>query len=145
MRPILGGLLGFCLLMWGGVASAALPKDKADAPDVVTATVQKVTTSEDRYDNGLVVTKHIAVIKIETVERTTQRTVQNKGQVLKAGDTVTVYWSQATRPSTGTVGHVYSVHEKEVIRAWLHPACNCADFFPIDNASAIETISRQKP
>src|ERR1700736_3513195 len=53
------------------VAAAAPPKEKDDAPEVVTGTVQRIEVSEDKYDDGRVVTKHTAILKVETVERTT--------------------------------------------------------------------------
>jgi hypothetical protein len=138
MRPTLLVLLVLVLFVGATISPAAPPKDKEDAPDVVTGTVQKLTTSVDKYEDGRVVTKHTALVKVETVERTT---VDN-GKVIKAGDTITVRWGCVTWPSQ-TIGHTYDVSEKATIRAWLGRQCGGEGFYVIDNAEGIETLARQ--
>src|SRR5262249_2353613 len=95
MHPTLQVLLGLILFMGASVAAAAPPKDKEDPPDVVPGTVQKLTTSVDQYDDGRVVTKHTALVTVETVERTTP----DSGRVIKAGETITVRWDRVTWPT----------------------------------------------
>ncbi|HJZ53778.1 MAG TPA: hypothetical protein VKE74_02410 [Gemmataceae bacterium] len=142
MRSTLRVLLGLVLVVWVGVASAAPPKDKDDAPEVVTGTLQQLTCSVDRYEDGRVVTKYVAVLKVEKVERTTT----DNNRVVKDGDVLTLRWSHLTWRDGTSGGHTYSVHEKDVVRAWLARHCGPGNiFYPIDNASALEKISGQKP
>lgn len=122
------------------VGGAAPPKDKGDAPEVVTGTLLQLTNSINRYEDGRVVTKYVAVLKVEKVERTTP----DNNRVVKVGDSVTLRWSRVTfRDGTVRGGHTYSVHEKDVVRAWLARLCGGGDFYPIDNVGALETISGQ--
>jgi hypothetical protein len=138
MRRILQVLLVVIVTSVGGAfSSAAPPKDKDDAPDVVIGIVQKLTTSEDKYDDGRVVTKHTALVKVQVVQKATP----DSSRVVKVGDTITVRWSQVTRPS-GSTGYTYDVREKESIRAYLMRQCGCEGFCTIDNATAIENLDR---
>jgi len=142
MRSTLRVLLGLVLVVWVGVASAAPPKDKDDAPEVVTGTLQQLTSSVDRYEDGRVMTKYVAVLKVEKVERTTP----DNNRVVKEGDVLTLRWSHLTRKDGSSAGHTYSVHEKDAVRAWLARHCGPGNnFYPIDNTSALEEISGQKP
>jgi hypothetical protein len=138
MRPTLQVLLVLVLFLGTTAAGAAPPKDKEDAPDVVTGTVQQLTTSVDKHEDGRVVTKHTALVKVETVERTT---VDN-GRVIKAGDTITVRRGRVTWPSQ-TVGHTYDVEENATIRAYLGRQCGGEGFYVIDNADGIKKLDRQ--
>jgi hypothetical protein len=138
MRRALQVLLVLVLFMGTTLAAAAPPKDMKDAPEVVTGTVQKLTSSVDTYEDGRVVTKHTALVKVETVERTT---VDN-GRVIRAGDTITVRWGLVTWPSQ-TVGHTYDVKEKATIRAYLGRQCGGEGFYVIDNADGMEKLDRQ--
>src|SRR5262249_5787861 len=122
-------LLLLVLFMGATRAAAAPPKDKEDASEVVTGTVKKLTTSVDNYEDGRVVTKHTALVKVETVERTT---VDN-GRVIRAGGTITVRWGRVTWPSR-TTGHTYDVKEKAAIRAWPARQCGGEGFSVLDNA-----------
>jgi hypothetical protein len=140
MRAILQGLFVLLLLtVMNVVAIAELPKEKDDALDVVTGTVQKLTVDEDKYDDGRVVTKYTALVKVETVEKTTL----DNNRLIKAGETITVLWSQLVRPS-GTVGYAYDVKEKAAIRAYLFPRCGGNGYVTIDNRYAIETIEKTR-
>ena len=121
MRPTLQALLGIVLFMGATLAPAAPPKDKEDAPDVVTGTVQKLTTSVDQYEDGRAVTQHTALVKVEAVERTTL----DNGRVIKAGDTITVRWKRLTWASR-TVGYTYDVNENATIRVYLARQCGGA-------------------
>jgi hypothetical protein len=138
MRPTLQVLLVLVLFMGATAAGAAPPKDKEDAPDVVAGTVQQLTTSVDKYEDGRVVTKHSALVKVETVERTTA----DNGRVIKAGDTITVRWGRVTWPSRA-VGHTYDVQEKATVRAFLARQCGGEGFYVIDNADGLETLDGQ--
>jgi hypothetical protein len=138
MRPTIQGL--FVLVLFaaaGAVAKAELPKDKEDAPDVVTGILQKLDVSEDKYDDGRVVTKYTAEVKVETVEKTTL----DNNRVIKAGDTITVRWDHLVW-SSRTTGYAYDVKEKETIRAYLFPRCGGDGYVVIDNRYAIEKIER---
>jgi hypothetical protein len=138
MRAILQGLFVLILLMIGvNFGTAAPPKDKDDAPDVFIGIVQELTMEEVKYDDGRVVTKHTALVKVQFVQKATP----DSYRVVKVGDTITVRWSQVTRPS-GTVGHKFDVREKESIRAYLMRQCGGEGFLPIDNATAIENLDR---
>jgi hypothetical protein len=133
MCPTLRVLLVLNLFLGATAAGAAPPKDKKDAPDVVTGTVQQLTTSVDKYEDGRVVTKHTALLKVEAVERTT---IDN-GRVLKAGTTITVRWKRVAWPPR-TTGHTYDVSEKATIRAYLARECGGEGFYVIDNPEGIE-------
>ena len=135
MRPTPRVLPALALLVGAAAAAAAPPKDKGDAPDVVTGTVQTLTASVDRYEDGRVVTRHTASVKVGAVERATA----DNGRVVKAGDTITVRWARVTRPS-GAVGHTYDVQEKAAIRAYLTRQCGGEGFYVIDNAGGIEAL-----
>src|SRR5262249_28096257 len=128
MRPILQPLLVLVVLMVGGAfGTAAPPKDKDDAPDVFIGIVQELTMDEAKYDDGRVVTKHTALVKVQFVQKATP----DSRRVVKVGDTITVRWSQVTRPS-GTIGHTFDVREKESIRAYLMRQCGGEGFCTID-------------
>jgi hypothetical protein len=116
--------------------TAAPPKEKADAPEVVTGTVQTLNTAVDRYEDGRVVTKWTAVVTVAIVEHTTP----DGGRVVKYGDTITIRWSILTAPGR-SVGHRHDVHEGAIIRGWLARRCGGGDFYPIDNAQAIEQLA----
>jgi hypothetical protein len=136
MRPTIQGLLVLVLFAAAGaVATAELPKDRADAPDVVTGTVRKLDVSEDKYDDGRVVTSYTALVKVETVEKTTR----DNNRIIKPDDTITVRWGQVIRTS-GSVGYSYDVKEKAAIRAYLFPRCGGDGYVTIDNRYAIEKI-----
>ena len=142
MRTTLRVLLGLVLVVWVGVAGAAPPKDKDDAPEVVTGTLQELTSTVDRYEDGRVITKYVAVLKVEKVERTTP----DNNRVLKDGDVLTLRWSHVMRKDGSSASHTYGVLEKDTIRAWLARYCGPGNnFYPIDNAGALEKISGQKP
>jgi hypothetical protein len=135
MRPIFQGLLVLILLIGSTTAAAKLPKDRAEAPEVITGTVLEVSARADRYDDGRVVTKHTATIKVHAVERTTP----DKGRTVKAGDTITVYWSRVewARGTPRAIGHIYDVRQFAAVRAYLHRQCGGEGFFVIDNAQAL--------
>ena len=138
MRAILRGLFVLILPMIGvNFGTAAPPKDKDDAPDVFIGLVQELTMDQDKYDDGRVVTKHTALVKVQFVQKTTP----DSSRVVKVGDTITVRWSQVTR-SSGTIGHTFDVREKESIRAYLMRHCGGEGFCTIDNATAIENLDR---
>ena len=139
MRPTLQGL--FVLILFLGAASAAakLPKDKAEAPDVITGTVLQVSAREDKYDDGRVITKHTATIKVHTVERTTP----DKARTVKAGDTITVYWSRVAWRARA-IGHIFEVREFAAVRAYLHRQCGGEGFFVIDNAQGLAMLETAK-
>jgi len=138
MRSTIQVLLVLALFMGTTVAAAAPPKDKEDAPDVVTGRVRQITTSVDEYEDGRVVTKHTALVLVLTVERTTP----DNNRVVKAGDTITVRWERVTWPSRA-VGHTYDVKEKAFIRAWLARQCGGEGFYVIDNPDGIEAVVSQ--
>jgi hypothetical protein len=141
MRSTLRVLLVLAPVAWVGVAGAAPPKEKDDAPEVVTGTLQKLESTVDRYEDGRVITSYTAVLKVDKVERTTT----DNNRIVKDGDTLTLSWSHARRDGS-TAGHAYSVHNDDVVRAWLARYCGPGqNFYPIDNANAIERISGQKP
>jgi hypothetical protein len=138
MRAIIQAL--FVLVLFaavGAVATAELPKEKDDALDVVTGTLQKLDVDEDRYDDGRVVTKYTAQLKVDTVEKTTL----DNNRIIKAGDTITVLWSRLTGPS-GNTGYSYDVQEKAPVRAYLFPRCGGNGYVTIDNRYALEKIAR---
>jgi hypothetical protein len=139
MRPTFQGLLVLVLFMISTAAGAKLPKDKDEAPDVITGTVLQVSAREDRYDDGRVITKHTATIKVHTVEKTTA----DKARTVKAGDTITVYWSHVAWPARAT-GHIYAVREFAAVRAYLHRQCGGDGFFVIDNAQGIAMLGAAK-
>ena len=135
MRLTFQVLLVLVLFTGAIAAGAAPPKDKEDAPEVITGSVQQLTTSVDNYEDGRVVTNHTALVKVETGERTT---IDN-GRVLKAGGTITVRWGRVTWPSR-TTGHTYDVKEKAAIRAGPARQCGGEGFYVIDNADGIENL-----
>jgi hypothetical protein len=138
MRLTIQGLLVLVLFAAASVvATAALPKEKEEANDVVTGTVQKLTVDEDRYDDGRVVTRYTALVKVEMVEKTTP----DNNRIIKTGDTISIRWSHLTR-SSGTIGYTYDVTEKAAIRAYLFPRCGGDGYVLIDNRYAIEKIDK---
>jgi hypothetical protein len=129
------------LFLGSGITStvlAAPPKEKDDAPEVVTGSVQRMDVSEDKYDDGRVVTKHTLILKVETVERTTL----DQNRVVRAGDTITVRWSRVDW-SSKTTGHRYDVNEKATVRAYLARQCGGEGFYVIDNAGGIEMVTSE--
>jgi hypothetical protein len=138
MRATLQGLFVLILVFMGAkLGTAAPPTDKDDAPDIVIGIVQKLTISEDKYDDGRVVTKHTALVKVQVVQKTTP----DSSRVVKVGDTITVRWSRVDRPSK-TTGHTYDVQEKASVRAFLMRQCGGEGFRTIDHATAIENLDK---
>src|SRR5271169_1558572 len=89
-------ILVVILFLGSGISStvsAAPPKEKDDAPEVVVGTLQRIEVSEEKHDDR-VITKHTAILKVETVERTTM----DQLRVVRAGDTITVRWSRVDWP-----------------------------------------------
>ncbi len=139
MRPTFQGLLALVLFLVTASASAKPPKDRADAPDVITGTVLDVSAREDSYGDGRVVTKHTATVKVHAIEKTTP----DKARVVRAGDTITVYWSRVAWPARAT-GHTYDVRKFAAVRAYLHRQCGGEGFFVIDNAQALVPLGAPK-
>jgi hypothetical protein len=141
MRSTLRVLLVLALVAWVGVAGAAPPKEKDEATEVVTGTLQKLESSVEEFADGRVVTKYTAVIKVVTVERATSN------RDVKEGDTINLRWNHLTRRNGGPgTGHTYSVHDDDLVRAWLAPHCGPGkNFYPIDNDGALKRISGRKP
>jgi hypothetical protein len=94
--------------------------------------LQRIEVTEEKYDDR-VITKHTAILKVESVERTTL----DQNRVVRAGDTITVRWSRVDWPSK-TAGHRYDVKEKAI--AYLARQCGGERFYVIDNANGIETL-----
>jgi hypothetical protein len=140
MHPTLRVLLVLTLVLRAGAAGAQPPKEKEDAPEVVTGVVKKYTTDVNSYEDGRVITKYTIVLKVETVERTTPDSNRN----LKEGDTITIRWSTVQR-SGEIVGYSYDVKEGRIVRAWLARYCGSPDFYIIHNAKGLEKIPPHKP
>src|SRR5262245_21745035 len=102
------------LLTVGLLPAERPPQDQRIATDVVTGTVEKLTTKESAFGGDGVRTDFTATVKVDKVER---------GENVKPGGTIKVTWFHVTkRPSRllpAAYGHGYGVKEKDAIRAYL--------------------------
>jgi hypothetical protein len=90
------------------------PQSREKAKRVVTATVKKITTKEDSYGGDGVITHYTAELLVDSVE---------KGDAVKAGDTISVTWfhrtKRASKQLVGAFGHGYDIAEKDQAKFWL--------------------------
>src|SRR5262249_38273601 len=126
------------LLTFSAIVRAERPtQPKKDATDVVTGTVQKVSTSDEKFGGDGVLTNYTAEVKVDKVEM---------GKDVKADDTIAVHWFHVTKRPTkafpGAYGHKYDIKEKSAVRAYLIKRGEGKGFSVIYNAEGIEKLDK---
>jgi hypothetical protein len=135
MRSILRCFTALALLLALTVAARAErpTQPKKDATLIVTGTVQKVESANEKFGGDGVLTKYTAQVKVDKVE---------KGKDAKPGDTIDVHWFQVTKRPTlafpGAYGHKYDVKEKAAVRVYLVKRGDDKGFEVIYNSEGIE-------
>jgi hypothetical protein len=127
-------------VMVGVVASASRaerpPEYRKDADAILVGKVTKVTTKEEKFGGDGVMTHYTADVEVTKVE---------KGEDVKAGETVTVKWfrvtKRPTRPIAGAFGHSYPVKEKDEAKFWLMGSAK-KGFDVIYNKDGVEKVTK---
>jgi hypothetical protein len=92
------------------------PEDKKDANAVVVGDLVKITPQEEKIGGNSdgILTKYEAELKVTAVQ---------KGEGVKAGDTLKISWIQITKKPTGNFvgafGHDYKVKKGDHVEAYL--------------------------
>jgi hypothetical protein len=116
------------------------PQSRDDAKLVVSGTVKTITTKETAFGGDGVRTDYSAEIVVDAVDR---------GDKVKAGDTVTATWFYVTKKPTklivGAFGHNYDLKEKEKAKLWLtdrSPGLAKGSWAVIYNKNGVEKIDK---
>ena len=90
------------------------PQSRDDAKLVVSGTVKAITTKDSAFGGDGVRTDYTAEVVVDSVDR---------GEKVKAGDTITLTWFHVTKKPTGFIvgafGHGYALKEKDKAKFWL--------------------------
>jgi hypothetical protein len=103
-------LVAFTSASWAERA----PEDRKDATLVVVGTVKKIKAEAETYNTDGEITYYFATVAVEKVE---------KGDKVKAGEDLKLYWYKITKRATAKVpggsSHPCSATEKDRSRFWV--------------------------
>lgn len=110
------------------------PQRKEAATNVVTGVIKQIETKESPFGGDGVRTDYTAEVAVEKVD---------KGEGIKAGDTIKVTWFRVTKNSTkpivGAFGHAYSAAKKgQTVRVYLLKGKG--DYTVIYNTEGMEAV-----
>ena len=117
------------------------PQSRDEAKLVVRGTVKQITTKTSPFGGNGVRTDYTAEVVVDAVDR---------GEKVKAGDTITLTWFHVTTQPTGRLivgafGHGYAVAEKDRARFWLMdraPGVPKGVWVVIYNKNGVEKIDK---
>jgi hypothetical protein len=133
--------VALALFVFAAVAQAERPpQSRDDAKLVVSGTVKTITTKESSFGGDGVRTDYTAEVVLDSVDR---------GEKVKAGDTITVTWFHVTKRPTGFIagafGHGYALKEKDKAKFWLldrGPGVPRGAWVVIYNKNGVEKIDK---
>ncbi|MFO0845232.1 MAG: hypothetical protein U0797_23095 [Gemmataceae bacterium] len=112
------------------------PERREDADAVVVGKVKKVATKMEEFGGDGVATHFTAEVEVAKVD---------KGEGLKAGQTIRVKWFRVTKtptkPIAGAFGHVYKIDKGDEARFWLMGSPK-KGFEVIYNRDGVEKLDR---
>lgn len=90
------------------------PQKREDANAVVVGKVKKITTKESEFGGDGTYTDYTAEVEV---------TKADKGDDVKAGETIKVQWFRVTKrpsePLPGAYGHAYKIEKDDEAKFWL--------------------------
>ena len=133
--------LALVLLVFAAVAQAERPpQSRDDAKLIVGGTVKSITMKDSAFGGDGVRTDYTAEVVVDSVD---------KGDKVKAGDTVTLTWFHVTKKPSGFIvgafGHGYAIKEKHKAKFWLMdrgPAVSRGVWVVIYNKNGVSKIEK---
>jgi hypothetical protein len=119
------------------ISRAERPPQKRDEADaVVVGKVKKITTKETEFGGDGTRTDYTAEVEV---------TKADKGDDVKAGETIKVKWFRVTKtpskPLAGAYGHAYKIKKDDEAKFWLMGSAK-KGFEVIYNSDGVEKVKK---